>query len=129
MQPPVDILRDLATAQRLKVKVCGHPLRKLNQWWGGKQILKLRLPYQYELQKLILIGIHVGQHPKRFKRVGLQILCFVDDQYGSSAMLVLGMQIISKSCEQYGICSFEGLTQRHQDPLQELIPAFGRIRD
>jgi hypothetical protein len=43
----------------------------------------------HELQKLVLVGVDVGQHPKGFQCVWLQVLCFVDNYHNTPSALGL----------------------------------------
>jgi len=64
-----------------------------------------------------------------FERCRLQILCLVDDKDSSSSIGELAIQKILQLLEKNRIVPVERLAKRHQDPLQQFLPALRGVRD
>ena len=111
------------------MEVGGNPLGELMQLWRQQQVAQLGLADQDQLQDLKLVRIDIGNHAQVLERLRLEILRLVDDQDGSSSVGILAIQKILQLLEKIRIISIERLTERHQDPLQQFLPALGGIRD
>src|SRR5689334_16465209 len=119
----VDVFGHLHLRQRSEMKVRGNPLGKLNQIGLGKQFLELGLPDKNQLQELVFIDVDIREHSEALERIFFQILRFINDDYRSVTLSVLRVQKILKALYQDPDIALEGLPQRHQYPLKQLIPA------
>ena len=98
-----------------------YALCKLLQLGLIKYCLKLRLPNQKHLQKLVFVGIDIGQHPQGFECARAKILRLVNDKQDSSAQTMLLDQETLKGIVQRHLgLSFIRQTEGQHNPFQQV---------
>ena len=85
------------------------PLRELPKAMVLDHVAQLGLADEDELQKLVLVRVHVGEHPQFFERLEGQVLRFVYDQDDVAALGIFGQEEILKELEQPDIVEAGGV--------------------
>ncbi len=92
--PVPDVVPRLPTRQRLQMVTRGNALSDLPQLVAGEQGAQFRLAHQDDLEEFLLGCFQVRQQPHLFDHVLAQVLGFVHQYYGVTALAVGSEQIV-----------------------------------
>jgi hypothetical protein len=81
---------------KLAVTRCANCLQLV----ARDHLAQLGLAHQDQLQKLILVGVDVGEHPQLFEPLDRQVLRLVDDQHHMWFWLYCAM---TQSCSTWNL--------------------------
>ena len=103
---------------------CRNPLCELFEGRIFDHSAQFGLAHKDQLQKLVFVGVDVGEHPQLFQRFNRQVLRFVDDQHHIAALRVFVDDEILEALEHADV--IVALPNRHiervKHPANELTP-------
>ena len=106
-------------------------MRELCHVRTAHQIVQFRLADQDQLQKLVLVGVDIGEHPKFLQRFPAEVLRLVENQDHPATVSIFLDQMTLKAGKQIhiGLIGPRRQIQRHQHPAQKLAARALGIRD
>ena len=127
-QACADVITRLLRGHRRDRATQTDPLLELSQARKRELVLEFRLADEQDLQELVGRRLEVGEQPNLFERVGIEILCLVQDQDGVLARSPTLDQIIIERHQALHTRAF-GLTDAVvvQCVLQDLVERQLRI--
>ena len=130
-EPVLDVAADGRAIQRADMIGRRHALRELAKLGTHDHVSKLGLANEDQLQKLVLVGIDVGQHPKLFQPFDGKVLRLVDQQDDAPTVGVFLLHVFLQALEHRYVGPAQICLDRErvQHPLQKLAPPSLRVRD
>ena len=122
LQAVLDVLADLAVAERMKMVADGDALAQLAQAVLVESVAQFGLAHQDDLQQLALVGFEIGKEADLFEQFAREVLGLVNNKNGVLAALGLMEEEAVDFGHRFQAVQALGLqAQFHGDGLDELV--------